>query len=174
MKLQVFHQRIACDGCTACCHVFVVPELDKPGYAPCRHLTAPANPEGQPDREEQSAQPEQPAGCGIHADRPRVCRDFVCAYAMGLLGDSVSRRPDRSGLLMQLAPPHRLQVWEVWAGAFDETDRLTYLVRKALAGGPQGARQTPVALFPFGSAPGAGLVDWGRFYAFEDWLVFKG
>jgi hypothetical protein len=174
MRLQVYDQRIACDGCTACCHVFAVPELDKAGYAPCRHLTATAGGEGHERQEDPEGRAARPAGCGIHADRPRVCRDFVCAYAMGLLGDSILRRPDRSGLLMQLAPPHRLQVWEVRAGAFDDTDRLTYLVRKALAGAPKGASQTPVALFPFGSSPGAGLVDWDRFYAFENWLVFKG
>lgn len=174
MKLQLFQQRIACDGCTACCHVFAIPDLEKGSYAPCRHLTAPG-------AEGPSAAPEGPSaaaarrgGCAIHAERPGVCRDFVCAYAIGLLGDSPSRRPDHSGLLMQLAPPHRLQVWEVRPGAFDDEERLSYLVRKALAGAPRRTRETRVALFPFGSAPGPGLVDWSRFVAFENWLVFKG
>ena len=187
MKLKLFQQRIACDGCTACCEVFALPELEKPGYSPCRHLAAPATPatpaapdvipvgsEG-PTVSAAAPGPGAPGrGCGIHADRPRVCRDFICAYAMGLLGDSVTRRPDQSGLMLQLAPPHRLQVWEVRRGAFDDTERLTYLVRKAMAGARGEPGRRAVALFPVGSEPGPGLVDWGRFVAFEDWLVFTG
>ena len=127
MKLKLLQQRIACGDCTACCQVFAVPELDKGPYAPCRHLGS---------------------GCTIHPDRPRVCRDFVCAYAQGLLGDAASRRPDQSGLLFQLLPSHRLQVWEVRRGAFDDTERLTYLVGKVLGGLGRRVRREPGGAVP--------------------------
>ena len=60
------------------------------------------------------------------------------------------------------------------AGAFDDTQRLEYLVRKIGAAGARGAREKPVVLYPYGSAPGTGAVALDRFDAFENWLVFKG
>jgi hypothetical protein len=50
-----------CDGCTLCCKVMNVPELEKPAGTWCRHCAV-------------------GTGCGIHAARPEVCRQFYCMY----------------------------------------------------------------------------------------------
>lgn len=73
----------ACGECTACCTVLTVdtPEFKKAAGTPCTHLGA--------------------AGCGIHAERPTICRTWFCAWrrVAGLPEDA---RPDRSGLLVSL------------------------------------------------------------------------
>lgn len=50
-----------CDGCTLCCKVMNVPQLEAPAGTWCRHCDA-------------------AKGCAIHATRPQVCRDFFCMY----------------------------------------------------------------------------------------------
>lgn len=50
-----------CDGCTLCCKVMNVPELSKPAGTWCQHCVV-------------------TSGCGIHATRPDVCRNYFCAY----------------------------------------------------------------------------------------------
>lgn len=50
-----------CGSCTLCCKLFPVPELEKPAGRWCRHIA-------------------QGRGCGIHATRPQVCRDFFCQW----------------------------------------------------------------------------------------------
>lgn len=50
-----------CNGCTMCCRVLEIAELDKPKGTQCRHCRA----EG---------------GCGIYAERPTVCGEFYCGY----------------------------------------------------------------------------------------------
>lgn len=68
-----------CDGCSACCFVSAIKELDdKPGYAPCPH--------------------QAQAGCGIHKSRPGVCRKFQCGWTMGIGKDR--DRPDRLGVYL--------------------------------------------------------------------------
>lgn len=67
-----------CDGCTVCCDVFSVPELEKPVNSPCQNCTD--------------------SGCGIHKSRPNVCRDFQCAYIMG--DWKIELRPDNCGVII--------------------------------------------------------------------------
>lgn len=50
-----------CGACTLCCKLFPVPELGKPSGRWCKHIV-------------------QRRGCGIHADRPPVCRAFFCQW----------------------------------------------------------------------------------------------
>ena len=50
-----------CDGCTLCCKVPNIPELEKPAGTLCRHCIV-------------------ERGCGIHAERPTVCREYFCGY----------------------------------------------------------------------------------------------
>jgi hypothetical protein len=50
-----------CDGCTLCCKVMNIPELEKPAGTWCRHCVV-------------------GTGCGIHTSRPEVCRQFYCMY----------------------------------------------------------------------------------------------
>ena len=53
-----------CDGCTLCCKVMQVDApIDKPMNRWCVHCI-------------------QGTGCGIHATRPPVCRNFHCVWLM--------------------------------------------------------------------------------------------
>jgi hypothetical protein len=69
-----------CDGCTLCCKLIAVPELNKPAQVWCRHC-------------------EPKSGCRIHSERPQACRDFLCAF---LLNPSMPEawRPMRSHLVI--------------------------------------------------------------------------
>jgi hypothetical protein len=72
-----------CGSCTVCCTVLTVntPEFSKAAGSPCTHLT--------------------PQGCGIHAERPPICRSWFCVWRrLASLPDDA--RPDRSGLLVSL------------------------------------------------------------------------
>lgn len=66
-----------CVPCTACCHVYPVPETGSPAFVDCAHLGA--------------------QGCGVHATRPAMCRAFACEWLQGWGGDE--DRPDRLGLV---------------------------------------------------------------------------
>ena len=50
-----------CDGCTLCCKVIGVKQLEKPQGVWCSHC--------EPGR-----------GCAIYAERPQECRTFMCGY----------------------------------------------------------------------------------------------
>ena len=52
-----------CDGCTLCCKVMAIVELEKPGGQWCPHCDA-----GK--------------GCKIYVERPPSCRQFNCGYLM--------------------------------------------------------------------------------------------
>ena len=50
-----------CDGCTLCCKVMGVAELDKKPGVECTHCIV-------------------GTGCGIYGSRPQMCREFNCYY----------------------------------------------------------------------------------------------
>ncbi|PYE98160.1 hypothetical protein C8J35_104136 [Rhizobium sp. PP-F2F-G38] len=50
-----------CRTCTLCCRLPDIDALDKPANAWCRHCVA-------------------ERGCTIYAERPALCRDFLCAW----------------------------------------------------------------------------------------------
>jgi hypothetical protein len=67
-----------CGGCTACCVVFCVVELDKPAHTPCQHLCD--------------------GGCDIHdLSRPATCANFQCGWTLSDWPDDL--RPDRCGVI---------------------------------------------------------------------------
>ena len=73
----------ACGACTVCCTTLLVdtPDFKKPAGTPCEHLTS--------------------HGCGIHVERPAICRTWFCAWRrVASMPDE--GRPDRSGLLVSL------------------------------------------------------------------------
>src|SRR4051794_15963736 len=87
-----------CGTCTACCMAASVPELGKPFYAVCEHVCD--------------------HGCGIYEQRPQRCRDYRCAWHLGMLGPRVDRRPDQSGILIHFQEHEgkwSLAVYELWA-----------------------------------------------------------
>lgn len=51
----------SCDGCTACCKVLKIRELNKPGNTWCQHCKI-----GE--------------GCGIYESRPESCRVYECVW----------------------------------------------------------------------------------------------
>lgn len=63
-----------CGGCTLCCKLMKVGEIDKPAGAWC--------PSCVPGK-----------GCGVYDTRPGECRDFRCLWLQGFLRDEW--RPDR-------------------------------------------------------------------------------
>ncbi|HEY7608991.1 MAG TPA: hypothetical protein VIF14_07145 [Alphaproteobacteria bacterium] len=51
----------SCAGCTMCCRIFGIPELEKPRHQWCSHC-------------------DIGVGCKIYDQRPASCREFVCGY----------------------------------------------------------------------------------------------
>ncbi len=106
----------ACGGCTLCCTVLRVDELGKLGGEPCRHLARLAG--GTP-------------GCGIHAERPRICRRYRCLWLQGGLEED--DRPDRLGAVLDLlteAGTTHLAVREAEPGALERSPRLRAVVER--------------------------------------------
>jgi hypothetical protein len=103
-----------CDGCTACCSILNVPELDKPPYVRCRHLGN--------------------KGCTIYLDRPAaVCGAYLCEWARGLA--PAWMKPSVAGVI----PGHTtdgkaMHLHEVWPGASDQPQVRTF-IRRANAKG---------------------------------------
>src|ERR1051326_1825975 len=86
LALPQFHKSppaADCGPCTACCIAPGMPDLGKPFYARCYHLTD---------------------NCSIYHDRPDRCRQYRCAWHLNLLGERTDRRPDQSGVLFQFEP----------------------------------------------------------------------
>jgi hypothetical protein len=74
----------SCDGCTACCKVMKVRELDKPMNTWCPHCKI-------------------GVGCGIYDTRPKSCQGFRCVWLQTQSGDkplALELRPDKSRIVM--------------------------------------------------------------------------
>ncbi|WP_234903361.1 hypothetical protein [Agrobacterium vitis] len=56
-----------CGACTLCCRLPDIEALEKPANQWCRHCSV-----GQ--------------GCAIYADRPTLCRDFLCSWMQSRIG----------------------------------------------------------------------------------------
>lgn len=69
----------ACDGCTMCCKLLGVPELQKPMGVSCPHVI-------------------NGRGCGIYERRPHPCRAFECLWLMTDMEDHW--KPDRSKMVV--------------------------------------------------------------------------
>jgi hypothetical protein len=98
-----------CGGCTACCGIVGVKEIDKPAWSPCQHVAACATPNGE-------------AGCGIYQDRPGSCKHYWCMYSGGFLKGGIEMRPDRLGVILDAGTQHELPIlgaWELVPGALD-------------------------------------------------------
>lgn len=111
----------SCGECTLCCTLLRVDELRKLGGTPCVHLRR---------------APEAP-GCGVHAERPRVCRAYACLWLSGGLEEE--DRPDRLGAVLDLvseAYGTRLRVHEAAAGAYERSPRLRAIVARYRASMP--------------------------------------
>lgn len=126
VRFEEWESQRACDGCTACCGVHAILETMSPSYRPCRY--------------------ECPGvGCAIYAARPRECSGYYCAWRMGF-GDEEDR-PDRSGMVVDVAPPAgAVPVIVIWRplreapGQLERAWEMAHDLRDALAaGGAPGA-----------------------------------
>lgn len=92
-----------CDGCTFCCKVMGVAELNKPPNVWCTACNI-------------------GVGCAGYGIRPKSCVDFECAYAQGLMGAKPEARPDRAKVVfgftrdgkypIAYVEPSRPRAWE--------------------------------------------------------------
>ncbi len=96
-----------CGGCTLCCRLFAIQELQKPRNTWCSHC-------------------EQGIGCKIYPQRPESCKGFRCGWLQS--PDMADRyRPDHIGLfvattdkpdvLQILVDPDRPMAWKEGLGA---------------------------------------------------------
>lgn len=83
-----------CGPCNVCCVELKIeaPQLRKKARVSCQHLTT--------------------SGCGIYAERPPVCQQFLCGWRLFEELDD-SWRPDKSGVLaMRWAPAQLPAAWQ--------------------------------------------------------------
>ncbi len=74
----------SCDGCTACCKILKIRELDKPANTWCQHC-------------------EIGVGCGIYDGRPESCRVYECVWLQSQRGGKplpLELRPDTSRVVI--------------------------------------------------------------------------
>lgn len=75
---------LGCDGCTACCKVLNIAELNKPGNTWCPHCKI-------------------GSGCGIYDTRPESCRVYECVWLQSQRGGrpmAPELRPDKSRVVV--------------------------------------------------------------------------
>jgi hypothetical protein len=90
-----------CGGCTACCKILAIKELNKPAGKRCKHCA-----------------PNE--GCTIYERRPLSCQYYRCLWLAGLGGEE--ERPDRKHLILDQTPcPYvpghtLLNIWETRRG----------------------------------------------------------
>ena len=76
-----------CDGCTLCCKILGVDELQKPANAWCAHC-------------------ERTKGCSIYAERPPSCQTFQCLF-LAVAAFPEEWRPNRAHFVLVSEPDGR-------------------------------------------------------------------
>lgn len=79
--VQLAEKPNRCGGCTLCCTLFEVPELNKKAMQDCIHC-------------------DVNVGCKIWQNRPQVCRNFQCAYYQDDKSP-IALRPDKCGVVFE-------------------------------------------------------------------------
>lgn len=77
----------SCGGCTACCTILPVGELDKPALTRCQHQRS-----GK--------------GCAIYDRRPQSCVHWSCVWLALPEETRDLSRPDRSGYVIDILPDY--------------------------------------------------------------------
>lgn len=104
-----------CDECSACCTTLEVPAVQTKVGETCQHVAA-------------------GGGCAIYATRPKDCREYACAWKLGV--GSEEQRPDKIGFTITAARaslglhPAWL-VHELWKGAASAPEAEAFLQRIA-------------------------------------------
>ena len=76
-----------CGECTACCYAFSVIDNSKEAREECEYVNG---------------------GCAIYADRPKVCRDYECAWVTQPKVH-IDLRPDKCGVIFTKFKNHIIQ-----------------------------------------------------------------
>ena len=87
---------MSCGDCNVCCKVFNVEEVDSPKGIDCQHCTE--------------------KGCGIHEERPQVCRDFKCGYFISAEAGKPwpeIQRPDKCGVIINASDSGEYQALRI-------------------------------------------------------------
>lgn len=74
-------QKRECNGCTMCCKLLGVIELEKPAGKQCQHC----NPG---------------VGCKIYEQRPQGCKEFACLWLQGLAPEEM--KPDETKVVLDV------------------------------------------------------------------------
>lgn len=69
-----------CGDCNACCVTYEIEELNKWPHQPCKHLCS--------------------KGCSIYENRPKVCREYTCAWKESKIFNE-DERPDKIGVIFR-------------------------------------------------------------------------
>ncbi len=96
----------SCEGCTLCCKIFGIPELEKPRHEWCGHC-------------------DIGKGCRIYETRPTSCREFVCGW---LIDGSVPEhwKPAKSRMVLTTEDGGRRLVINVDTGRLDAWRKAPY------------------------------------------------
>lgn len=94
-----------CDGCTLCCKLFPIPDLNLKAGQECEYAI-PGN------------------GCKIYEDRPNDCRKCECSYYQ-VENTSIDLRPDKCGVIFEKATDN------IFIGTIDSDVRIFGNVVKA-------------------------------------------
>ncbi len=88
----------SCGECSMCCDWRGVSELRKPPYSLCKNINS------------------NGAGCSIYLARPQSCKAYQCLWLSTQTGKEplpLSLRPDKSGVIVEVADEQRLQLTQV-------------------------------------------------------------
>jgi hypothetical protein len=104
-----------CNGCVACCTIIGVRALNKRQFVPCPHQLYQIG----------ESRPDLAGGCGIHETKPEECSRYKCLWRAGCMLPLPQNRPDRLGVIIDLAPADLIehigrpfvQVHECWPDA---------------------------------------------------------
>lgn len=125
-----------CNGCTLCCYVGGVSELEKPPHTSCVHVTE--------------------YGCGIFGskERPQTCNSFKCAWLHDIGGEK--DRPDKIGVLLSINTTPRGLIGfaiETMPGAIETTggNAIVDFARKT---------KLPIIAVKYESRPPNDIGDW--------------
>lgn len=92
-----------CDGCSVCCHIFHIWELDKPMRVWCRHISSAHD------------------SCTEYDSRPTSCREFLCHWRLETALVPECFKPSVCGFIITYSRQQRaFLVHETREGAFDD------------------------------------------------------
>jgi hypothetical protein len=126
--MEIAMKENECGACQECCVLFAIDEAGTKTGERCQHQCA--------------------AGCAIHGNHPKVCKEYKCLYRQGAFQGEMYR-PDNLGIIFDpRSNPLRLNMFECKPGALD-SERTRYIKNKV-----KKSFSVPLQIFPYGSMCG--------------------